>query len=238
MPVRAAWPFHSLVISQYEQRDDLAGWENTRRVIAATLGAAGRPDENPPARVRPEDAGRFFAGLPASGPLVLYLAAHQNPQGLWEFSKGEQLALTALIDKPPSRKGKGESIVLLDVCHAGAVARDPAWKRWGPGALVTASDAAEKTWELRLFNRRPMDFEARFPREMAWLRRELGPRWDGRLSYFGFVWLRVYLDSAALPDSLAGWEDWVRRMQQQGRVLEPRRAPDFRSVLTWNAFLD
>ncbi len=238
MPVQAAWPLRSLVISEYEQLDDLAGWQNTRRVIAATLGAEGRTDENTAALIHPEQAGRFFAGLPPSGPLVLYLAAHQSPQGLWEFSRGEKLAFSELIGQSPLRKGKGESIVLLDVCHAGAVARDPAWKRWGPGALVTTSDAAEKTWELRLFNRRPMDFETRFPREMAWLRRELGPRWDGRLSYFGFVWLQVFLDSSSVPDSLSAWEDWVRRMQQQGRALEPRRAPDFRSILTWNPFSD
>lgn len=228
--VRAAGSFHALVLSQYEKREDLLGWENTCRVIQATLRPTASIVER---NVGPQGAKDFFAGLPATGPVVVYLAAHQSPEGWWEFPDGKQVSFVSLLEG--GRSGKGPLLILMDTCHADAVAHGTAWKPFGTAAVLSAAGASEKTWELRLFSRRPMDFEARFPREMAWLRQELGAQWDGRLSFFGFVWLRVFLDSPSLPDSPEGWEAWAKRMQSEARALEPQRKPDFRSTLGWHS---
>lgn len=227
--VSAAGTFHALVISQYAQREDLAGWENTCRVIQATLGSGKAVVER---NTGPQGAKTFFAGLPETGPVVVYLAAHQSPEGWWEFPDGEKVPLDSLMEG--RRPCSGPLWIVMDTCHADAVDHGMVWKKSGRGAVLSASGAGEKTWELRLFSRRPMDFEARFPREMAWLRRELGPQWDGRLSFLGFVWLRVFLESPPIPDTPEGWEWRARRMQDVARSLKPQRQPDFRSSLGWH----
>ena len=204
----------------------LAGWDATGMVIEKTL-AAWYPNLKVRQTLRnpsPEGVRRALACLPDAGAAevsVVYLASRQTPAGLWEFPQGGVRAswadlLGGAVPRHPMR------LVILDACHAAAVMRAPEWRgRLAPAALLAATQV-ERTYELDVTRRRPLDLVRRFPLAVSWLKTHMQAEWDGKISFLGFVWLRAYLETDRAPASAADWAAFIRGCQHEADAFRTR----------------
>jgi len=204
--------FVAAISIDYASGKPLRGWENTCRIVQASLSEwQGAPMTQLVVR-NPAPAGlrqllRQLPGPETGTFQVIYLAARHTPEGAWKFTQA--LDGTASWDDllqhpPPAHAGR---LVILDVCHAGVVVDQPVWQHnLAPAATLLASARDELTYEFDFSNCQPIDLSARYPAATAWLRRNLPQDWDGRLSNLGLAWAIAFQQTLQPPQSLRDWQ--------------------------------
>ncbi len=221
---------HSFVNWDFRHRKKLRGWRATETVILKTLeqSHAGRAAHTLVENGSPSSLRDFLRSLPTRaecGFSIVYLASHQSPDGEWDFMQRKleslgTLAAEANIPPHPNR------IVIVDACYAAALLDDSAWRRGMQSPVLFAALASEETQELDFSTPQPLDLRKRYPAAAAWLDRNLGRKWDGRLSFLGFVWVQTLVSSPAMPAGADGWLRFMKRCEQTASTF--RREADER----------
>ena len=209
--------FHAFVNWDFRHRKSLKGWRATSVAIQRSI-EQWYPGRSPHTVVENGTAAElrnFLHTLPTGSDCnfsIVYLASHQSPAGEWDFVQNGLARLNEIvagshIPRHPAR------IVIVDACYAAAVQRDPIWEReWRSPSVFAALDS-EEVLDLNFRNPQPLDLRRRYPAAIAWLNENLGRKWDGRLSFFGFVWVQTFVTSTAAPGDLKGWEEFLRRCE-------------------------
>ncbi|MDD5260847.1 MAG: hypothetical protein PHD76_03265 [Methylacidiphilales bacterium] len=211
----------------YHHRKPLQGARSTALAIQATLnqwkGASAAPVmlENG----TPEQMGSFLKNLPAGA--LVYLASHQSPVADWDFTQKKLVNLGELL--PANVVPDKNRIVILDACFAESVGQLPGWKVFAPNCLM-AGKAGEETFELELFTRRPVEFEARYPEEVAWLKQRLPEKWNGRITFLGLMWIRAFLQTPSAPKSMQDWRNFFGKIQTAAAEFRAKRASKLAST--------
>jgi hypothetical protein len=229
VPATGGVVFASAVSSSYGWGKALRGWESSCLAVEATLAEWQQPQRMKPAwmKVRdpaPAELRRFLEQLPGAeaGKIeVIYLGAQHTREGDWQFTgRGSgALAWGELLQKAPSAHPC--RVVILDVCHAAAVTRQPLWaNKMGASATLLASAADEVTWELDFTKRQPVDLAARFPAATGWLKGHLPAAWDGRLSYLGLIWVQAFLQTPQPPRTTREWQNFFGRCEAESRKFQ------------------
>jgi hypothetical protein len=227
-PTAAEYIFTAAISSDYGWGKSLRGWEAASLAVQATLAEWQQPSERKPALTvlnpSPARLRRLLEHLPVAeaGKIqVIYLAAKHTHGGAWQFTKradGVVAWADLLQNVPPSHPCR---IVILDVCHAAAVAELPVWiDKMGAAATLLASGQDELTWELDFSNRQPVDLTTRFPVAAAWLKHHLPATWDGRLSYLGLIWVQVFLQTPQPPQTASEWKIFFGRCEAESRRFQ------------------
>ncbi|NJK91054.1 MAG: hypothetical protein HC904_03990 [Blastochloris sp.] len=123
---------------------------------------------------------------------------------------------------------------MLDACFARAAGLISDFdQQLGPRVLYSCR-AEEETFQLELGQRRPVDFERRYPQEIAWLReqarREQRP-YDKRLTFTGLMWLRAWLQTPQAPQNHADWKSFLSRVIEAGEEFRRERSQKLASTL-------
>jgi hypothetical protein len=203
------WDFH--------HRRKLRSWKATALVIQRTLEfwypqvRNCRLVENG----TPETFRRFLHSLPEEQDCdfsIVYLASHQSPAGEWDFTQRKSTLLNRLLGgtRIPAHARR---IVILDACYAAAVQREAPWQEKFAPISLFASRSSEETPEVNFHNPQPVDFAHRYPGALAWLKDCLGRKWDGKVSFLGFVWIQSFLTVKNCPSDLNGWIGFLQRCQ-------------------------
>lgn len=226
--------FFAALSVDYEKGLPLRAWEHTSRIIQTTLTAwqAGATTQAVVRNPSPTELRQFLQQLP--GPAdhtfqVVYLAARHTPAGAWQFTRrihGADAWQNLLQNPPLAHPGR---LVILDVCHAGAIVEQPVWREGlAPAATLLASDRLEWTFELDFSNRQPIDLSSRYPAAADWLHRNLPADWNGRLSNLGLAWLLAFLQTPQTPQTIQDWQVFFARCETEAqelqKVLGPHRA--------------
>jgi hypothetical protein len=231
--------FSGVVSVAYERGRPLDAWNSTCLAVLATLeewqgsGIRAAIATNP----APEDVRRTLqalaAGTSTSAVQVVYLGARHSRSGAWEFTRRSDGTrswselLPAPLSPHPMR------LVLLDVCHAGAVVRQTAWQqRVGSAATLLASAPGEWTYEFDFSARQPIDLARRHPAAYLWLRQHLPPNWNQRLSNLGVAWVLAYRQTPQAPHTLEEWRLFFRRCEEEGARLRALVAADQASTIS------
>lgn len=205
------WDFH--------HRQKLRAWKTTAQVIQQTLDAwhiQSRPHllvENG----SPESLRQFLHALPAKNSCdigLVYLASHQSAAAEWDFTQKQtwlvdDIVAGTTIPTHPRR------IVILDACFAAALPQ-PTRLRLAP-IFLFASSPSEETPMVDFHTPQPVDFAHRYPATFAWLKECLGQRWDGKISFLGFVWAETFLAAKKGPDTIRDWIDFLHQCQSTAR---------------------
>ena len=80
-----------------------------------------------------------------------------------------------------------------------------------------ASTALEETPMVNFHTPQPVDFAHRYPAAFAWLKECLGKKWDGKISFFGFVWVETFLSVKDRPSEIRDWIDFLQNCQSTAR---------------------
>jgi hypothetical protein len=201
------WDFH--------HRQKLRSWKATARAIQRTL-EFWYPQMRNHSLVEngsAETFRQFLHFLPREQDCdfsFVYLASHQSPAGEWDFTQQKSMLLNRLLDgtKIPAHARR---IVILDVCFAAAVQREATWQHKLAPISLFASLASEETPEANFHSPQPVNFAYRYPAAFAWLKDCLGKKWDGKISFLGFVWVQSFLTVKNRPADLKGWIDFMQR---------------------------
>ena len=156
----------------------------------------------------------------------MYLASHQSPSGEWDFTQEKTTLLKSILDETTIR-AHSRRIVILDTCYAAAVQREAPWQQKLAPITLFASLASEETPEVNFYCPQPVDFAHRYPAAFAWLKDCLGKKWDGKISFLGFVWIQLFLMVKNHPANLNGWFDFMHRCQLA--------AKEFRKNVNWKS---
>ncbi len=209
--------FHAFVNWDFRYRKKLKGWQATATAIQKTIEQwyPRRPTHTVAENGTPESLRRFLYSLPKQADCdlsIVYLASHQSPEGEWDFvqKKLQSIPMIAAESDIPKHSGR---IVIVDACFAAALHQDPGWNRALQSSTLFASSASEETKELDFRSPHPIDLRRRYPAATAWLDRQLGKDWDGRLSFLGFVWVQTFVTSAVAPTDQKGWSEFLRRCE-------------------------
>lgn len=211
---RGTVEFAAAVNADFRRLPKLDAWQNTATVVRKTL------TEWYPPQVRgfdvengDHDALRGFftrLGNAASADWsIVYLGSHQNMDGLWFFphdspqSWPEMLAGTTARIKPPR-------FVVIDACYAEAADSMVVMRGTGAAGVLYAANRTEVVHELNFHQRFPIDLTRQYAAEAKWLRETLGPKWNGRISFLGFIWLRAHLTTRQAPENLGDWNAFFR----------------------------
>ena len=230
--------FAAAVSVDYARGLPLRGWDNTCRIIQATLTAwqTGTVTQAVVRNPTPDGLRQFLQNLqgPEGGIFqVVYLAARHTPDGAWRFTRSTDgsAAWSSLLRSPaPAHPGR---LAILDVCHAGAVAEQPAWRAGlAPATTLLASTREELTFEFDFTNRQPIDLPARYPAALAWLRQHLPADWDGRLSNLGLTWTLAFLRTPQPPQTLQDWQAFFGRCEAEARLLQKALGPQHASTVS------
>jgi hypothetical protein len=209
--------FDGFVNWDFQHRQKLRSWKATALVIQRTL-EFWYPRTRNHSLVEngsAETFRQFLHSLPREQDCdfsFVYLASHQSPAGEWDFTQQKSTLLNRLLDgtKIPAHARR---IVILDACFAAAVQREAPWQqKLGPISLF-ASLASEETPEVNFHSPQPVDFAHRYPAAFGWLKDCLGKKWDGKISFLGFVWVQSFLMVKNRPADLKRWIDFMQRCQ-------------------------
>ena len=198
----------------------LVGWKTTARVIQRTLDlwypqhARFSTVENG----SPDAFEAFLHTLPGKKDCdisIVYLASHQSPVAEWDYTQRKYLTLRRALQETdiPTHPGR---IVILDACYAAAALHYPIWQQKFAPVTLFASSASEETPDVNFHRSGPVDFARRYPEAYAWLKKNLGWSWDGRISFLGFVWVQSFVTSKSPPANLDDWVHFLQRCQAVG----------------------
>ncbi len=221
--------FDSIVNVGYTARRPLVGWAATAVVIEKTLARwyprlKARPGSNDPSPRELTDALNALPAPQDADVSIVYLASSQTAAGEWEFTgKKSPVSWGGLLDSAsiPAHPGR---LVILDACHAAGVLRFDAWRnRLAPSSLL-ASSAGERTYELNFHRRLPLDLPRRFPQANDWLEANMPADWDGRVSFFGLIWLQAFLRTPRAPETRDDWLDFIRLCESESQDFRTRHS--------------
>jgi hypothetical protein len=208
--------YGSFICWKYPQLSSLRAWKETEKIIATTL-AESYPTLQRLERLEngsPQQLRDFLSKLP-DGPnhlTLIYLAAHQSHGGQWYFTDRSVFSWEALMNGLPKR-GNSQQIVLLDCCYAKSTNLWPDWPQKIAPACIYASPGNRPTPDLFVFHRRPVDWPVLFPEASQWLRQHhFDDDDDERISFFGLIWLKAWLDQPKHPQNLGEWNDLAQKM--------------------------
>jgi len=218
--------FDAFVNWDFHHRPKLRGCKATAQVIQRTLDAWRLQDrghlvvENG----TPDALRLFFSALPGDENCdinLVYLASHQSPRGQWDFTQKKLLPLNVLLAeaKIPVHS---QRIVLLDTCFAAAMQGQQPWRENLTPTSLFASTASEETPEVNFHTPQPVDFAHRYPSAFAWLKECLGKKWDGKISFLGFVWVQTFLSVKDPPSEMRDWIDFLQKCQSTAREFRDK----------------
>jgi len=207
----------------FKNRKKLPGWRASSQAIQQTIDLwyPGKTKRRVVENGTPAEMRQFVSTLPTSGACdtsLVYFASHQSAAGEWHFTQREIVPWESILkksDKHPNR------IVIVDACSAAAAAEFIEWRAFAPFSLF-ASAIGEDTAMLNFDSPQPIDFQRRFPEVTHWLRANLGSKWEGKLSFLGFVWVKAFLLTPDAPKSRDEWRTFL--------ALCERVALDFRET--------
>ena len=239
-PVQAPASFRvnldGLVSADYRDGKALTAWNATAIVIERALAAwypslTVRPHLADPS---PEEVSRGLTNLPgpdAADLSIVYLASRQSSAGEWEFTRGGGLVSWGRLLGSSQAPVNPRRLVILDACYAAATLRFPEWRsRLAPLCLL-AGTADELTYDLDFYSRRPVDFVRRFPRAAAWLKANMPPGWNGKMSFLGFIWLQAYLRTERAPTTAAAWAAFFRTCDEESGAFRARHSAGISSTV-------
>jgi hypothetical protein len=213
--------FDGFVNWDFHHRQKLGAWKATAQVIQRTLDVwrLQSPGHSLMENAPPDALRQFFGALPGENDCdisLVYLASHQSPAGEWDFTQKKVILLNSIFDetKIPAHSGR---IVILDTCFAAAVQRPTLWRKKFAPIFLFASTAAEKTPMVNFHTPQPVDFAHRYPAAFAWLKECLGKKWDGKISFLGFVWAETFLTVKNPAVDLHSWIDFLQECQSTAR---------------------
>lgn len=218
--------FDSFVQWDFKHREKLRGWKTTAAVIEHALqqwyGSKSTihpiSENGSPAELR-----QFLNSLPTGrSPTwsLAYFATHQSPSAEWDFTARRLENVPAILRETRLAAHPGR-IVIVDACHA-----ESALEAFAPFTALAVFTAAveEKTSEMRWFNRNPVDFPKRYPAATRWLKNALGPKWDGRISFFGFAFATAFCEWPSPPRDLDDWERFFTRCRLVAEEFRANRS--------------
>ncbi|MGB8354951.1 MAG: hypothetical protein WCD79_13735 [Chthoniobacteraceae bacterium] len=217
--------FDGFVNWDFHHRMKLVGWKTTAQVIQRTLDlwyprhARFSTMENG----SPDAFEAFLHALPGKKDCdisIVYLASHQSPVAEWDYTQRKYLTLRRALQETDVTPHPGR-IVILDACYSAAALHYPIWQQKFAPVTLFASSASEETPDVNFHHSSPVNFARRYPEAYAWLKKNLGWGWDGRISYLGFVWVQSFVTSKSPPASL---DDWVHFLQRCQAVSDDYRA--------------
>jgi len=209
--------FDGFVNWDFHHRQRLGGWKATAEVIQRTLDIwhLQRPTHSLVENGPPEALRQFLRALPRENSCdisLVYLASHQSPAGQWDFTQKKIVSLNSILDEtkisPHPRR-----IVILDTCFAAAVQRQIAPSEKFAPIFLFASTALEETPMVDFHTPQPVDFAHRYPAAFVWLKECLGKKWDGQISFLGFVWVQTFLTVKNRPIEIRDWIDFLKECQ-------------------------
>jgi len=209
--------FDGFVNWDFHHRMKLVGWKTTALVIQRTLDL-WYPQHSRFSIVEngaPAAFEEFLHALPgekACDISIVYLASHQSPVAEWDFTQRKYLTLKRALQETDIAPHSGR-IVILDACYAAAALHQPLWQQKFAPVTLFASSASEETPDVNFHHSSPVDFAHRYPEAYAWLKKDLGWGWNGRISFLGFVWVQTFVTSKAPPASLGDWIHFLQRCQ-------------------------
>lgn len=218
----------------YRDRQKLRGWMATATVVARSL-ALWHPrgfHQELVTNGDPAQLSRFFASLPGEGECdlsVVYLASHQSRDTFWHFTQGTAADWGALLRGVPRHPRR---LIVLDACFAARVREHPAWREMLPGTWLFTCGPSEEVFEVSVRRRRPLDLSRRHPEATHWLEAQLGPDWDGRISFAGFIWACAFLETPAPPRTREDWNAFFRRCETMAHDVEALGVRRFASEIS------
>ncbi len=230
--------FDAFVNWDFHHRHKLRGCKATLEVVQRTLDSwrlhtqSHRVIENG----APEDLRQFLSELPGKEDCdidLVYLASHQSRAGQWDFTQRKVLLFNQLLaqTKIPAHPHR---IVILDTCFADAVhSQSVSYEKLAPVSLF-ASTASEETPEVNFHTPQPIDFAHRYPAAFAWLERSLGRKWDGKISFLGFVWVETFLAAERPPFEMPDWMDFLEKCQATAQEFRKRVSQRDSSTLVFS----
>lgn len=204
--------YDRLIQCGYSGRPTLRGFLTTDRAIAVFLRQAyGRYAEGQQfIDVSAGAAAEFFKALPTAEDCdvsVVYLAANQTAEGLWEFVDGTRQPLENWIALTPPHPLR---IAIVDACYAGRLCALPMWRQTFT-LTVCAADAEQLTYEFRPAVFEPIDLRRRYPAAWQWAQTYLPAGWQERISFLGVMWLDAAARTAVAPVGCADWRALLAR---------------------------
>lgn len=219
--------FSSAVNWEFTRLEKLDAWRNTAVVLRKSLAQWYPPDVSGSTveNVDREALRTFFTRLSnseAGGWNIVYLASHQTRDGLWQFPHDREQSwpeILAGVHATPTI----HRIVIVDACFAEAADGGILMRGTGAKGILFAALRSEAVHEINFRRRFPLDVARRFPAEARWLRDSLGADWDGRVSFFGLIWLQAFLTTAHAPRNVEDWNDFFHRCETLGREFRNGR---------------
>ncbi|MEM6820939.1 MAG: hypothetical protein AAF558_03200 [Verrucomicrobiota bacterium] len=221
-----SWRYFSYVNWKYNHRDPLVGWKVTSDLLEHSLRKWGIfLDRESLENGNFQEFTAFQKRIQneiGTSPKLVYLASHQTAAGRFDFIDEQREHWTeGFLGRSPD---PALTIVLLDVCHADVIPKYRYRKGIPFDLMLSAAAPQEETYEVRMFSKRGVDFQKRYPEEVAWMKRHLGSKWEGQVSFLGFVWVHCYLQTREAPESALQWEAFFERMSDFSKEFATRRS--------------
>lgn len=213
--------FSAAVNWDFNRLQKLDAWQNSALILRKTL-AQWYPSRTDGLAV--ENGGRetlhgFFTRLAKTGPedwSVVCLASHQSRDGLWQFPHDSPQSWAEIFSDTTTRPNPARFVV-IDACYAEAADSTVVMRGTGASGVLYASNRTEEVHELNFDRRFPIDLARRYPAEAKWLHDSLGPAWNGRTSFLGFIWLRAFLATPRAPRNIEDWHQFFGLCERLAR---------------------
>lgn len=226
--------FSSFVCSDYEHRQPLRGWLASRLVIREslsewyTLQAGTTVTDGSAADLRTS-----WASLCSdrTAPLTIgYLGFVKTSSGDIRLTGGTATQFPELLARAkPARRPL--HIIILDCCHAGTVS-DVLRSLDSGSQWLLAATTGERTFELNVRRRQPVNLARHYPRTVRWLKRRMPENWDGRISFLGFIWIDTFLRTPHPPGPAAEWRDFLNRCAETAAAFRQNHSRRLASTVT------
>ena len=219
--------FSSAVNWDFTRLEKLDAWRNTAVVLRKSLAQWYPTDTSGSAIENGDHAAfrAFFARLAkseAGGWSIVYVASHQTRTGLWQFPFDREQSWPEILADAPGAP-KTPRFVIVDACFAEVAGGDILMRGTGAKGVLFSALRSEIEHEINFRRRFPLDVARRFPAEAKWLRDSLGADWDGRVSFFGLIWLRAFLTSSHPPRNVEDWNEFFHRCETLAREFRQGR---------------